>query len=36
MIRPARPGGAGMIARIHVAAWAETYPGLLPRALIEP
>ena len=30
-VRLATPGDAGMIARIHVAAWRETYPGLLPE-----
>ena len=29
-IRPARESDAEILARIHVAAWAETYPGLLP------
>jgi GNAT superfamily N-acetyltransferase len=30
MIRPAILEDAAMIARVHVQAWAETYPGLLP------
>lgn len=30
MIRPAVPSDADMLARIHVQAWQETYPGLLP------
>ncbi|MEO1680138.1 MAG: GNAT family N-acetyltransferase [Pseudomonadota bacterium] len=29
-IRPARPDDAEALATLHVAAWAETYPGLLP------
>lgn len=33
-IRPAHPGEARRIAEIHVAAWRETYPGLLPEAVI--
>jgi GNAT superfamily N-acetyltransferase len=33
-IRPARPGDAETLASIHVAAWRETYPGLLPEAEI--
>ena len=34
MIRPAVLSDAPMLARIHVQAWAETYPGLLPAAEI--
>ena len=30
MIRPARPGDAPAIARVHVTSWHETYPGLVP------
>ncbi|UMA63330.1 hypothetical protein LVO79_09635 [Roseivivax marinus] len=33
-IRPATPDDAEEIARLHVAAWHETYPGLLPAAEI--
>ena len=33
-IRPAHPAEARRIAEIHVAAWRETYPGLLPGAAI--
>jgi ribosomal protein S18 acetylase RimI-like enzyme len=29
-IRPARPGDATQIARVHVASWRATYPGMLP------
>jgi GNAT superfamily N-acetyltransferase len=28
--RAPRPGDAPMLARIHITAWLETYPGLLP------
>lgn len=34
-IRRATPADAPDIARIHVAAWRETYPGLLPAHVIE-
>ncbi|MEM7642133.1 MAG: GNAT family N-acetyltransferase [Pseudomonadota bacterium] len=30
MIRRATPADAEMLARLHVQAWQETYPGLLP------
>ena len=30
MIRPAAPADAPAIARVHVASWHETYPGLVP------
>lgn len=33
-IRPARPGDADALAQIHVDAWAETYPGLLPAVAL--
>jgi GNAT superfamily N-acetyltransferase len=33
-LRPARPDDAGAIGRMHVAAWRETYPGLVPDGLI--
>ncbi|SDE69770.1 GNAT family N-acetyltransferase [Limimaricola pyoseonensis] len=29
-IRTARPGDATALAELHVACWAETYPGLVP------
>ena len=29
-VRRARPSDAAGLARLHVAAWEETYPGLLP------
>ena len=34
MIRDATPEDAEALARLHVAAWAETYPGLMPEAEI--
>ncbi|UPG74272.1 GNAT family N-acetyltransferase [Roseomonas gilardii subsp. gilardii] len=33
-IRRAHPGEARRIAELHAAAWRETYPGLLPEAVI--
>ena len=30
-VRRARPSDAAELARLHVAAWEETYPGLLPQ-----
>ncbi len=34
MIRAATPEDAEALARLHVEAWAETYPGLMPEAEI--
>jgi GNAT superfamily N-acetyltransferase len=35
-LRPAEPGDARAIARIHVETWRNTYPGMLPdRTLID-
>jgi GNAT superfamily N-acetyltransferase len=35
-LRPAEPGDARAIARIHVETWRSTYPGMVPdRALID-
>lgn len=34
MIRDATPEDAEALARLHVAAWAETYPRLMPKAEI--
>jgi len=34
-ICPAGPGDAGDLARVHVQAWRETYPGLLPQAYLD-
>lgn len=33
-IRRARPGDAAAMARVHVAAWRNAYPGLLPDAYL--
>ena len=34
-IVPAGPGDAAALAQVHVAAWRETYPGLLPAAYLQ-
>lgn len=34
-IRPAQPEDAERLATIHVTAWSETYPGLLPQEEID-
>ena len=34
-ISPAGPGDAGDLARVHVQAWRETYPGLLPKPYLD-
>jgi ribosomal protein S18 acetylase RimI-like enzyme len=34
VIRPAVPADAEALGRVHAACWAETYPGLLPPALL--
>lgn len=34
MIRPAGPADAAALGDMHAAAWAETYPGLVPAALL--
>jgi GNAT superfamily N-acetyltransferase len=34
-IVPAGPGDAAALAEVHVAAWRETYPGLLPAGYLE-
>jgi ribosomal protein S18 acetylase RimI-like enzyme len=34
-IAPAGPADAEDLARVHVQAWRETYPGLLPRAYLD-
>jgi ribosomal protein S18 acetylase RimI-like enzyme len=34
-ICPAGPGDALDLARVHVAAWRETYPGLLPKSYLD-
>jgi len=35
MITPAGPGDALALARVHVAAWRETYPGMLPQPFLD-
>lgn len=35
MIRPAVPADAAAIARVHVATWRTTYPGLMPQHIID-
>lgn len=34
LIVPAGPGDADALARLHVATWRETYPGLLPAGYL--
>jgi ribosomal protein S18 acetylase RimI-like enzyme len=34
LIRPARPGDAAAIARIHVETWRDTYAGILPDSYL--
>ena len=34
-IIPAGPSDAAELARVHVQAWRETYPGILPRGYLE-
>jgi ribosomal protein S18 acetylase RimI-like enzyme len=34
-IRRARPGDAAAIAAVHVAAWRETYAGLVPKRMLS-
>jgi GNAT superfamily N-acetyltransferase len=34
-IRAARPDDAPAIARVHVDAWRETYPGLIPHFVLD-
>jgi ribosomal protein S18 acetylase RimI-like enzyme len=34
-ICPAGPGDAVDLARVHVQAWRETYPGLLPKSYLD-
>ncbi|MBC5809689.1 MAG: GNAT family N-acetyltransferase [Candidatus Eremiobacteraeota bacterium] len=33
-VRSGTPGDATAIARVHVAAWRETYPGIMPESVI--
>ena len=32
VVREARPSDVRAIARVHVDAWRETYPGMFPRS----
>ena len=34
-IRPATPADAASIARVHVASWKTTYPGIVPQGFID-
>jgi len=34
-IVPAGPADAAELARVHVASWRETYPGILPQASLD-
>ena len=34
-IVPAGPSDAAELARVHIRAWRETYPGILPRAYLQ-
>jgi ribosomal protein S18 acetylase RimI-like enzyme len=34
-IVPAGPGDAAELARVHIEAWRETYPGMLPQAYLD-
>ena len=34
VIHPATPGDAPVIAKLHVASWRETYPGIVPEAYL--
>lgn len=34
-LRAAKPGDAGVLGALHCRAWRETYPGLLPAAMLQ-
>lgn len=34
-LRAAKPGDAGALGALHCRAWRETYPGLLPAAMLQ-
>ena len=34
-LRAAKPGDAGVLGALHCQAWRETYPGLLPAAMLQ-
>jgi len=35
LVTPAGPGDALDLARVHVRAWRETYPGMLPQSFLD-
>jgi hypothetical protein len=35
VISPAGPADAAELARVHVRAWRETYPGILPQTALN-
>jgi ribosomal protein S18 acetylase RimI-like enzyme len=35
LVTPAGPGDALALAQVHVRAWRETYPGMLPQAYLD-
>jgi ribosomal protein S18 acetylase RimI-like enzyme len=35
MVTPAGPGDALALAQVHVRAWRETYPGMLPQTYLD-
>jgi len=35
VLTPAGPGDALALAQVHVRAWRETYPGMLPQAYLD-
>ena len=35
MVTPAGPGDALALAQVHVCAWRETYPGMLPQTYLD-
>ncbi len=35
MVTPAGPGDALGLAQVHVRAWRETYPGILPQSFLD-
>jgi GNAT superfamily N-acetyltransferase len=35
MVTPAGPGDALALASVHVRAWRETYPGMLPQTFLD-
>ena len=35
IVVPAAPGDAGALGQVHVQAWRETYPGMLPQPYLD-